>query len=93
MRIPKMRKIPRVDQRITESWNKDLPKVSYHASKVRKARVGKYGNYTLRDRLMELTSYLNDKDNVVVIPGGDHKYFKMLEQNIINLATEMVKML
>ncbi|KKM67472.1 hypothetical protein LCGC14_1470850, partial [marine sediment metagenome] len=24
---------------------------------------------------------------------GDHKYFKMLEQNIINLATEMVKML
>lgn len=88
-----MRKIPRVDERIKETWNKDLPKVSIQASKVRKARVGRYGNYTLRDRLMELVSYLKDADNVVVIPGGDHKYFKMLEQNLINLTTEMVKML
>jgi len=93
MQIPKMRKIPRVDERVIESFNKDLPKVGFHASKIRKARVGRYGNYTLRDRLMELISYLKEKDNVVVIPGGDHKYFKMLEQNIINLATEMVKML
>lgn len=88
-----MRKIPRVDERIKETWDKDLPKVGYEASKVRKVRVGRYGNYTLTDRLMELISYLKEADNVVVIPGGDHKYFKMLEQNIINLATEMVKML
>ncbi len=88
-----MRKIPRVDERITETWTKDKPKVGFHASKVRKARVGRYGNYTLRDRLMELVSYLKDQDNVVVIPGGDHKYFKMLEQNLINLTTEMVRML
>lgn len=88
-----MRKIPRVDERLKETWNKDLPKVSIQTSKIRKARVGKYGNYTLTDRLMELVSYLKDKDNVVVIPGGDHKYFKMLEQNLINCATEMVKML
>lgn len=88
-----MRKIPRVDERIVQTWTKDLPKVGIQASKVRKPRVGKYGNYTLTDRLMELVSYLKDVSNVVVIPGGDHKYFKMLEQNLINCATEMVKML
>ena len=88
-----MRKIPRVDERITEMWTRNKPKIGIDASKIRKARVGKYGNYTLRDRLMELISYLKNKDNVVVIPGGDHKYFKMLEQNIINISTEMVKML
>ncbi len=88
-----MRKIPRVDERIKETWTNDLPKVGIEAAKIRKARVGRYGNYNLRDKLMELVSYLKDADNVVVIPGGDHKYFKMLEQNIINYATEMVKML
>ncbi len=88
-----MRKIPRVDERITETWTRNKPQIGVEASKIRKARVGMYGNYTLRDRLMELISYLKNKDNVVVIPGGDHKYFKTLEQNIINLATEMVKML
>ena len=93
VQIPKLRKIPRIDERIIESFGKDLPNVGYHASKIRKTRVGSYGNYNLRDKLMELLSYLKNKDNIVVIPGQDHKYFKMLEQQIINNATEMVRMI
>ena len=93
VQIPKLRKIPRIDQRITESFTRDLPKVGIQESKIRKARVGSYGNYNLRDKLMELISYLKEKDNIIVIPGADHKYFKMLEQQIINNATEMVRMI
>jgi hypothetical protein len=57
------------------------------------AKVGKYGNYQLRDKLMELILYLKDPLNVCVVAGGNEKYFKQLEQEIINRATALVRLL
>lgn len=56
-------------------------------------KVGMYGNYQLRNKLMELITFLKNQYNVVVIPGKDQKYFKQLEQDILKLATDMVILL
>ena len=87
------RKIPRIDSRIIEEWNKNNPKIGFDAAKIPLKKVGMYGNYSLRDKLMELIVYLKDPYNVVVVKKSDAKYFKQLEQEILNLAIEMVKML
>ena len=86
-------KIPRIDNRVIEAWNRDNPKIGFDAAKIPLKKVGMYGNYNLRDKLMELIVYLKDQYNVVVVKKGDFKYFKILEQEILNLAIEMVKML
>ena len=88
-----MPKIPRVDERIMEAWTNDLPKVGVKESKTPKHRVGFYGNYRLTDLLMELVTFLQEKANVVVVPGEHTKYFKQLEIDILKLASEMVRLL
>lgn len=42
---------------------------------------------------MEVITFLKDQDNVVVIPGGNTKYFKELEKRMLELSMEMVKIL
>ena len=86
-------KIPKIDQRVLEEWNKFNPKIGFDESKIPMRKVGKYGNYTLRDFLMELISFLKNPTNVVVVPGGNTKYFKQLEQQILEKAIEMVRLL
>lgn len=76
-----------------ETWTKDLPKVGVEESKIRKVKVGLYGNYTLRDKIMELLSWIRDPLNVVVIKGGDINYFKQKEKELINLLTEMERLI
>ena len=88
-----MPKIPRIDERIMEAWTKDLPKIGVEEAKKPKARVGFYGNYRLTDLLMELVTFLQEKGNVVVVPGEHTKYFKQLEIDILQLASEMVRLL
>ena len=86
-------KIPRIDQRVVEAWNKNNPKIGFDEAKIPLKKVGIYGNYNLRDKLMELIVYLKDRYNVVVVKKGDIQDFKRLEIKILNLAIEMVKML
>ena len=86
-------RIPRIDSRQVEEWNKFNPKIGYEESKIIVAKVGKYGNYNLRDKLMELINYLLDPFNVVVVAHGDTQYFKQLETQILEIAKEMVNML
>ena len=76
-----------------EAWAKDLPKVGVEEAKTPKARIGFYSNYRLTDLLMELVTFLREKSNVVVVPGEHTKYFKQLEIDILNLASEMVRLL
>ena len=76
-----------------EEWNKKNPKIGYEASKVRLRKVGYYGNYTLRDKLMELIAFLKNQYNVVVIKKDDQKYFKGLEYEILQKAQEMIMLL
>ena len=86
-------KIPRIDSRILEEWNRNNPKVGFDESKIIVKKVGKYGNYALRNKLMELISWLKDQYNVIVVQHDNVKYFKQLERRILNDAIEMVKML
>ena len=88
-----MPKIPRIDERIMEAWTRDLPKIGVEEAKTPKARVGFYGNYRLTDLLMELITFLREKENVIVVPGEHTKYFKQLEIDVLNLASEMVRLL
>ena len=52
-----------------------------------------YGNYTLRDKIMELLSWIRDPYNIVVIPGQNHKYFKEKEKELITILMEMEAMI
>ena len=93
--IKKFSKHPKI-----EEWNKANPKTGimdqtrkklvYPSGKV---RWGKYGNYLLRDKLMNLIDWLENDFNVVQIPKAHGPYFKALEKNIISLAKKMSKML
>ena len=88
-------KIPRIDSRIMEEWNRNNPKLGITDSKsnIGLQKSSKYGNYNLRNALMELISFLKNQYNVVVMQKSNEKYFKELEKEIIDLAIEMVKLL
>ena len=90
-----MGKIPRIDERIMEAWpgSREYPKIGIDASKVPLRKVGMYGNYNLRDKLMEFIVFMKDPLNIVVVKKGDTKYFKQLEKQMLDLSIEMVKML
>lgn len=83
----------KVDSRTLEEWNRNNPKVGFDESKIAVKKVGKYGNYQLRNKLMEVIVFLKDQFNIVVIPGGNTKYFKELEKQILSIAMEMVQLL
>ena len=76
-----------------EEWTRTLPRISRKDSTIPKAKVGAYGNYTLRDKIMELLSWIRDPYNVVVIPGQNHNYFKEKEKELITILTEMEAMI
>lgn len=83
----------KVDSKTLEEWNRDNPKVGFDESKIVVAGKGKFGNYQLRNKLMEVIVFLKDQFNVVVIPGGNTKYFKELEKQMLSIAMEMVQLL
>ena len=76
-----------------EEWTRQLPRISRKDSEIPKSKVGMYGNYTLRDKIMELLSWIRDPYNVVVVPGQNHKYFKEKEKELITILTEMEAMI
>lgn len=76
-----------------EEWTRNLPRISRKDSETPKAKVGYYGNYTLRDKIMELLSWIRDPYNVVVIPGNNIKYFKKKERELITILMEMESMI
>ena len=86
-------KARKVDSKTLEEWNRTNPKLGFDESKIRVKNVGLYGNYRLRNNLMEVISFLKDQDNLVVIPGGNTKYFKELEKRMLEISMEMVKLL
>ena len=86
-------KIPRIDERVMEEWTRNHPRISRKDSLTPKKKVGMYGNYTLRDKIMELLSWIRDPYNVVVVPGQNHKYFKEKEKELITILTEMEAMI
>ena len=76
-----------------EEWTRNLPRISRKDSLIPKAKVGTYGNYTLRDKIMELLSWIRNPYNVVVVPGQNHKYFKEKEKELITILMEMEAMI
>ena len=76
-----------------EEWTRELPRISRKDSEVPKAKVGVYGNYTLRDKIMELLSWIRDPYNVVVVPGENVRYFKQKEKELITILHEMENMI
>ena len=76
-----------------EEGTRNLPRISRKDSLTPKRKAGAYGNYTLRDKIMELLSWIRNPYNVVVVPGGNHKYFKEKERELITILTEMEAMI
>ena len=76
-----------------EEWTRNLPRISRDDSLTPKPKVGMYGNYSLRDKIMELLSWIRNPHNVVVIPGQNHKYFKEKEKELITILMEMEAMI
>lgn len=93
MREIKPLKIPKLDERMLEEWNKWNPKIGYEESKIRVAKLGRYGNYELRDKLMEVIQYLKNPLNVCVVAKENQKFFKELEQEIIDKAWALARLL
>lgn len=59
----------------------------------KKVKWGTYGNYKVRDYLMNLIEVLENDSIVVQIPQYNQQYFKILEGHIIKIAKKMVKLL
>ena len=59
----------------------------------KKVKWGTYGNYKVRDYLMNLIEVLENDKIVVQIPKTNQQYFKILEKNIIESSKKMVKLL
>ena len=76
-----------------EEWTRELPRISKKESEIPKVKVGVYGNYTLRDKIMELLSWIRDPYNIVVIPGENARYFKEKERELITILHEMERMI
>jgi hypothetical protein len=76
-----------------EEWNKHNPKIGFDESKIALRKVGRYGNYKLRNKLMELITFLKNQYNVVVVPKDHQNYFKQLEKDILEKAINMVNLL
>ena len=85
-------KARKVDSKTLEEWNRTNPYLGFDESKIRVKKVGLYGNYRLRNNLMEVITFLKDPDNVVVIPSNG-KYFKELEKRMLEISMGMVKLL
>ncbi|GAF82934.1 unnamed protein product [marine sediment metagenome] len=85
---------------LIEAWNKLNPKTGIanqnrekHTIAPGKVKWGTYGNYKLRDYLMNLIEVLENDKVVVQIPKTNQQYFKILEKNIIESSKKMVKLL
>lgn len=85
---------------LIEAWDRLNPKTTINNQNRNKYTVtprrikwGTYGNYKLRDYLMNLLEILNDESIVVQIPLMNQKYFKILEKNIKESIKKMVKLI
>ena len=85
---------------LIEAWNRLNPKTGIDDQNrnkftvtPRKIKWGIYGNYKLRDYLMNLLEILNDDSIVVQVPLTNQKYFQILEKNIKENIKKMVKLI
>lgn len=85
---------------VIEAWNSLNPKTGINDQNKQKFTItpkkvkwGTYGNYKLRDYLMNLIEVLENDSVVVQIPKTNQSYFKILEKNIIENSKKMVKLL
>lgn len=84
---------------LIEAWNKINPKTSRINTSRNKFNVngkikwGMFGNYKVRDYLMNTLQILEDKSIVIQIPKYNQQYFKILEKNVIENIKKMVSLL
>ena len=86
--------MPTFDQ-VREHFKGKKPHLGYEESGGPKptdhARLGVYGNYRFRTFLAELNSFLDNDDNVVVLPKYYHKNLKQFQSEVKTMLNVMIK--